>query len=63
MHAVGARMRSGLRDILPLGAQLPQRRGIDRNIGNGGWHPIFTKRAAITVKRSAIRVLPFSVPA
>jgi hypothetical protein len=61
-HIVNARGGwSGLRDILPLGVQLPQRRGIDRNIGNGGRHPIFTKRAAITVNRSAIRVLPLII--
>jgi hypothetical protein len=36
MHAVGARMRSGLSDILPPLLRLPHRRGMDRNIGTAG---------------------------
>ena len=63
-HIVNARggcaNEVGIEGYAAAGVQLPQRGGIDRNIGSGGRHPIFTKRAAMTVNRSAIRVLRFS---
>src|SRR6266446_9312841 len=60
MHATGARIKSGLRTILPVRVKLPQRRGIDRNIGAGGEKPSRTKRGAIFSYRSANRGVPFS---
>src|SRR6266446_2750208 len=60
MHAVGARIRSGLSNTRPALLKLPQRRDIERKIGGDEPHFNRLKRWEIASKRSFSLDLAFS---